>query len=66
MVLLANLEGAPRSLVPSEQIARLTGGASSDRWELILAVPSLNGEGTNPDGSVELANSQALLYGRRR
>ena len=66
VVLLANLEGAPRSLVPSEQIARLTGGASSDQWELVLAVPSLNGEGTNPDKPVELANSQALLYGRRR
>jgi hypothetical protein len=63
LVLLANLEGAPRRIVPAEWIGN--DGSRVDDARLVLATPALGDAGRDPSVPLELANGQAVLYGIR-
>lgn len=65
VVLLANLEGAPRSIIPAEEItARFdTDGAG---WHRVLATPALGDGGQVLTEELTLQNGTAILYGRER
>jgi hypothetical protein len=58
LMLLANLEGAPREIVPLEWI-----GKRRDEVHLVLATPSLGAVGSDLSVPLRLANGQAVLYG---
>jgi len=63
LMLLANLEGAPRRVVPAEWIGN--NGSRVDDARLVLATPALGDAGRDPSVPLELANGQAVLYGLR-
>ncbi|MFW5693821.1 MAG: glucosylglycerol hydrolase [Alkalispirochaeta sp.] len=63
VVLLAHLEGAPRSIVPAAEI-KLRFGMDHEGWHRILATPSLQDAGRNLSDEITLRNSTAILYGR--
>ncbi len=65
LVLFANLEGAPRTITPAEEISGRF-AVEPDGWQRVLATPALGAGGTDPRKPVTLANSMALLYGRER
>ena len=65
LFLIANLEGAPREIVPRSVMAERIGESSLIRrdWETVLAVPGL--PKVDPDSTLRLENSQAILFGHR-
>jgi hypothetical protein len=65
LVLFANLEGAPRTIIPADEIgARF--GIEPAGWHRILANPSLGEAGTDPMSELTLSNGAAVLYGRKQ
>ncbi len=65
LVLLANLEGAPRTITPAAEIATRF-GIGNDGWHRVLATPALGDAGRTLTEEITLRNSTAILYGRER
>ena len=64
LALLVNLEGEPVRVTPAEAFARVRGDAAAGgRWDVVMTVPALAGTALHWDAALELANSQAVLFG---